>query len=136
MTIDSTHENDKPMTIAELIEKSFGNSRSKGFWDEHANGPPWRSGPTFTTSCIPEKLMLIVSELSEALEEHRGGRAPTHTYFNPEKPTKPEGIPSELADVMIRVADLAGAFGIDLESAIRAKMAYNASRPHKHGKVC
>lgn len=115
------------MTINELIKESHGNSRSKGFWDGHANA---------TSACIPEKLMLIVSELSEALEEHRGGHAPTHTYFNPDKPTKPEGIPSELADVMIRVADLAGAFGIDLESAIRAKMAYNASRPHKHGKVC
>lgn len=47
---------------------------------------------------------------------------------------KPEGIPSELADIMIRVADLAGAYDIDLAKIIDQKMTYNASRPHLHGK--
>ncbi len=40
----------------------------------------------------------------------------------------------ELADVMIRVMDLAAFKGIDLEYHIKMKMAYNAMREHKHGK--
>ncbi len=47
---------------------------------------------------------------------------------------KPEGIPSELADVVIRVADMCGYYGIDLEKAIEEKMEYNETRSHKHGE--
>ncbi len=40
----------------------------------------------------------------------------------------------ELADAVIRIADLCGHLGIDLEAAIDLKMAYNETRPFKHGK--
>jgi NTP pyrophosphatase (non-canonical NTP hydrolase) len=40
----------------------------------------------------------------------------------------------ELADAVIRIADLCGYLNIDLESHIKAKMRYNETRPHKHGK--
>jgi len=40
----------------------------------------------------------------------------------------------ELADVVIRVLDLCAFKKIDIESHIKAKMRYNSSRPHKHGK--
>jgi NTP pyrophosphatase (non-canonical NTP hydrolase) len=43
------------------------------------------------------------------------------------------GFPSELADIVIRVADLAGALGIDLAEAIRIKLAFNRTRTHRHG---
>ena len=46
---------------------------------------------------------------------------------------KPEGVASELADTVIRIADMCGALGIDLEAAIVAKVAYNAGRPYRHG---
>ncbi len=46
---------------------------------------------------------------------------------------KPEGIPSELADVVIRCAHYAGANGIDLSAAVLEKAAYNKNRPFKHG---
>jgi NTP pyrophosphatase (non-canonical NTP hydrolase) len=40
----------------------------------------------------------------------------------------------ELADVAIRLGDLCGGLGIDLETEILNKMAINESRPYKHGK--
>lgn len=47
---------------------------------------------------------------------------------------KPEGVAVELADAVIRIADLCGHLGIDLEAAIALKMDYNETRPFKHGK--
>lgn len=93
-----------------------------------------------------ESLMLVVSELGEAAEELRHDRA--HLYFrgpagtddelkqeyigNPE--VKPEGLASELADVVLRLADLCEHMGIDLAQAIVLKHQYNMTRPYRHGK--
>jgi NTP pyrophosphatase (non-canonical NTP hydrolase) len=50
-----------------------------------------------------------------------------------QQPPKPEGVPSELADVVIRALDAADAWGIDLGAVIEEKLAYNATRGHRHG---
>jgi len=78
-----------------------------------------------------EKMLLIVSEISEALEEFRDGRGLNEIYF---KDRKPEGIPIEIADAVIRIFDFCEANGIDLESALSMKMTYNDTRPYMHGK--
>ena len=81
-----------------------------------------RSGDsTKATANIPEKLMLIVSEVAEAMEGlHKGlmdDHIPSKTMFE-----------MELADVLIRVCDLAGSQEINLGEAVALKLAYNASR--------
>lgn len=53
-----------------------------------------------------------------------------------ERITKPEGIPIELADCLIRIFDLYGWYGIDMENALRVKMNFNGFRKYRHeGKL-
>lgn len=122
-----------PLTIEEMQDESFDNSEAHGF---HADG-----------STVVEKLMLVVSELSEALEDLRKNEKDLHIikYSDDSKDTlyddegrahpKPIGFMSELADVVIRVGDLAGIVDGNLELAVKVKQAYNRLRPHMHGKV-
>ena len=48
---------------------------------------------------------------------------------------KPEGYPTELADIIIRTLDLAYMLSIDIDAAVQEKLAFNATRGHKHGKA-
>lgn len=48
---------------------------------------------------------------------------------------KPEGVPSELADILIRVLDACGAYGIDIDGVVREKIRYNATREILHGRA-
>lgn len=70
---------------------------------------------------VPEKLCLIHSEVSEAMEGHRKGLKDTHL---PER----DMLEVELADVLIRVFDLAGAMNMNLAGAVADKLEYNANR--------
>lgn len=183
-------------SINEYVQAAHENAKSKGWWDEERS--------------LGEVLVLIHSEVSEALEDHRNGAEPDAIWYEKkagmeiklsvepvDETWKPCGIPSELADICIRVFDacgkygwgevlerwykkaapvteqtveetksfaenlnaihynlsecyrtgsafwfaiviqnvakLAEIYGIDLEQAIVEKMAYNATRPQRHG---
>jgi NTP pyrophosphatase (non-canonical NTP hydrolase) len=83
--------------------------------------------PTFL-----ERMALVHEEVSEAVGEFRAGHAPDEIYY---KDGKPEGIPIELADIIIRVGDYCGRNNIDIEKAIEMKHQYNVGRPKMHGKI-
>lgn len=102
---------------------------------------------------IGQTLMLIVSELSEALEAHRKGRTANRVFFNDEIEMDSDFAPEqqrfknsfevaikdtfedEIADAAIRIFDLCGGLNIDIDWHIEQKRRYNTLRPHKHGKA-
>mgnify|MGYP000963931873 CR=1 FL=1 len=138
----------KGKTINEVAKAVHANAKAHGWWEGGERN-------------FGELIALCHSELSEAFEEYRNGHEPTETYYSchasieqpldsvqykgcptlPEKCNngcaghygKMEGIPSELADVVIRVMDMCEHYGIDLEAAIAEKHAYNLTRPYRHG---
>jgi len=100
-------------------------SRAAGWWQDLKTGVNYieevRAGTRLGKALVAEKLMLIVSEVSEAMEGHRKGLADDKLPHRP-------AIEVELADAVIRIGDLAGALGLDLGAAITEKLAYNAQR--------
>ncbi len=119
---------DMRLSLNEMADAAYKNSASKGFWDDHKTG-------NLPAETIASKLALIHSEVSEALEDARDGNMKTRFLSETGKEGKPVGFPSELADIIIRVGDLAKRLGIDLEDEVTTKMVYNATRPNKHGRV-
>ena len=145
------------MTLNELAQQINDNARAKGFWDADRN--------------MGEMLMLAVSELAEALEEHRAGMPAEYFQLNGSRvypvtdgsgadwttdsrggtdirnvlssgprtwtgvQAKPEGVAVELADCIIRCLDTMHSLGVDIDGVVARKMAYNASRPYRHGKA-
>lgn len=111
-------------------------SCGNGFWDDvgdfknlvtYTNGPVKdRMLKQLEGFVVGQKLALIQGELGEALEAHRKNR-----WGLEEKDT----FEDELADVFIRLMDLCGYFGIDIQKQVEWKHTYNQTRPFKHGKA-
>lgn len=114
-------------TITELQQKIHEWANRKGWWEDSPKKTRHKDW-TFLAS----KLALVHSEISEALEELREGNI--RVYYAENSP-KPEGLGVELADAIIRILDFAEAMDIDLEFLVQAKMKYNETREHKHGKL-
>jgi len=113
-----------PLTIEKLVQQSHGTAVKKGWWGPDGNDE----------RNIGELLMLVNTELAEAMEDYRehGMAGLSHLTFSPDK-RKPTGFPSELADVLVRVADICGRYDIDLNRALNEKLRYNEGRPFRHG---
>lgn len=96
---------------------SHQNAKSKGFWEP---------GVERNDS---EMIMLVVTELAEAVEGLRHGNPPD------DKVPEFSAAEAEFADAIIRMMDQAHARGWRVAQAIEAKMKFNATRAHKHGKA-
>jgi hypothetical protein len=124
----------------------------KGFWGDKP--PTITSADTGLTRLDPvvaplqrnfgEIIANLHSEIDEAWKEWRDGHDFGEIYFNesiswstPELAVgnggKPEGVPIEFADLIIRALETCAALGIDVERAIRLKHAYNMNRAYRHG---
>lgn len=98
-------------------------SVNAGWWNDPDTGRELLDNP-YT---VPTKLMLAVSELAEGMEGYRKGLRDDHLPHR-------DMLEVELADAVIRIADLAGALGYDLATTIQEKLDYNAQREdHKIG---
>lgn len=87
-----------------------------GWWNDLVTGEDMRGKRN-----VGEMLMLIVSEVAEAMEGDR------KKLMDDKLPHRPM-VEVELADAMIRIADLAGGMGYDLAGALVEKLEYNRTR--------
>jgi NTP pyrophosphatase (non-canonical NTP hydrolase) len=98
--------------VASLVHQT---ARTNGWWDELRNPA--------------ELIALMHSELSEALEVLRKDPSALD-----DKIPQHRAVAVELADLIIRLMDMAEGFGYDVANALIAKAIYNTTRPPKHGK--
>lgn len=110
------------ITITELMSRAHRTACDKGWWD-------------VADRSIGEQIALMHSELSEALEEVRKDASKLRVIYHSDSSSgpKPEGFASELADVLIRIADTCEKYGVPLSEAVEEKLIYNATRPYRHG---
>lgn len=130
--------------INKLADAIYLANKEKGFW------------PKDKDRNIGEALMLVTSELGEAMEAHRSNRHANYEAYEDvfesiaSEINDPYGdlahecafkahikdtFEDELADAVIRILDLCGGLGINIGRHIYMKVAFNATRPLRHGKA-
>lgn len=95
-------------------------AENEKWWRDMKTGEPLDSNQFF----VAAKLMLVVSEIAEAVEGHRKN-------LKDDKLPERSMLEVELADAVIRIFDMAGGLRLDLGGAIIDKLAYNRTR-HDH----
>ncbi len=110
---------------------AHANSRNKGFWtliEQLQAHPDFRDrAKELDAIWRISRVGLMHSEASEVIE---GIRHDQHDGHLPHRSMEV----CELADIIIRIMDYAGAYRLPVAEVILEKMAYNANRPHMHGK--
>lgn len=119
--ISSMNEETDDQVLTRISREIHTSQVEKGFW-----------GKELEQFNLDRKLLLIVGEVAEAHEELRSNDNPHYVYYREDG--KPEGFEFELADVFIRLMDLAGALSIDIGARVAEKHAFNQTRPYKHGR--
>jgi len=113
------------VTLTNLQNEIHQGNVLVGWWTDLKTGTDLaeeaRLGTRLGKALVAEKLALVHSEVSEALEGHRKS-------LNDDKLTDRLQIEVELADAVIRILDLTGALKLDIGGALQAKRQYNAKR--------
>ena len=100
--------------INKMVEEIHNNNVKAGWWTDLKTGQKAERN-------VGELLMLVVSEVAEAME---GARKNLPDDKLPHRPM----IEVELADAVIRIMDMCGGLGLDLGGAMEEKIAFNQSR--------
>lgn len=111
------HEVEQAIALNELA--AIVHTANAKWWIDINTGEPLKRN-------VGELLMLVTSELSEALEAHRKN-------LMDDKLPKRKGFEVELADAVIRILDICAGMRLDLGGAFVDKMKYNSIRAdHRH----
>lgn len=105
------------MNLNEWAQAFWQNAEDHGFHEPGMNNDP-------ATWCAN-----IHGEVSELWEAYRKGKLDEPC----DKPIDLTCAEEELADIIIRAAEIAVHKGLDIERAVSIKHAYNVCRPYKHG---
>lgn len=113
-----------------LTEQAHTNAVNHGFYNEHMaliqflmDNEMHQMAKAAGRDFILAQLMKTCGEAGEAVDAIQRNLADA-------------AFAEEIADIIIRAADLCGYLRIDLGAAVVAKMQKNADRPYLHGKVC
>lgn len=107
-------------SINELVNEIHEANVKTGWWNDTETGDGLLK-ESFEHFVIGTKIMLVVTELSEAIEGYR------KDLMDDKLPHR-KMVEVELADAMIRIMDIAGALEMDLEGAIDEKIKFNSQR--------
>ena len=116
---DGFNNNEIDICVGFALLQQFAHCAAKdgGWWNDLETGEPL----PLTQERVGDKLMLVVTEIAEAKEGYRKGLMDDHLPHR-------KMIEAELADAVIRIADLAGRLKLDLGGAVAEKMEYNLHR--------
>lgn len=113
------------LTVSELSEALEADRKLR-----HANYEAFeRKIPQTKRSIADDSLLYIVN--GHVISKQSAQEIYKHEFDQLIKDT----FEDEIADAFLRLMDLCGEHGIDIERAIIAKAAYNRMRPPKHGKA-
>lgn len=131
MTTIDTYWQNRARALTELADLAGAISGSKGFHDRYRELTSNDDDHEGAREHLVVKLALIDTEVAEAIEAVRNDDIDDRVRED----GKPEGLASELADIIIRTLDLADMLWIDIGEAVLTKLTYNQQREHMHGKT-
>jgi NTP pyrophosphatase (non-canonical NTP hydrolase) len=113
-----------PLSFKQIQQIALANEVKAG-WDTSSSTPE---------QAYKDMILLTHAELSEGVEDLRNHKNLNEVWYEEKDGhQKPCGIPTELADVVIRIMGFCERYDIQLQSVIEEKLTYNAKRGFRHG---